>query len=84
MSRTRKCSKCENIFPATLEHFYKERVNASGRVLLKGICKKCKKITYSCPKETRKAISRRYYARNKEKISEKARIRYAKKQGIAL
>lgn len=78
---TKTCSKCDKIFPATLEHFYKEKVNSYGELLLKGRCKKCCRP----PKEKERENSKIYYDKHSRDICKKKTKNYAlKKHGIQI
>lgn len=77
----KKCSKCEEILPATTEYFYKEK---RGKYGLRGDCKKCEAERGKQYRESNKeAIAkqkneymRRYYQENKEDIKEYQRQYY--------
>jgi len=78
MAELRKCNKCLEDKPATLEYFYNER----GR--LKKRCKKCSnKLTVSNPNHL--LNSRKSYYKNKEYYQAYRMKQYVlEKTGIAL
>lgn len=87
MSPEKKCRKCVNAFPATLEFFYK---NSRGKFGLTPRCKKCvdednllsyEKRLKENPDHIRKLAAertKRHYQKNLEQSRERARIAAAK------
>lgn len=64
----KQCTKCSKVFPATLEHFYK---NAGGKY---GVTPRCK----SCVNEDNKANHERRAAADPEKVKAQANARSKK------
>ena len=66
MNYTKRCTKCQGEFPATLEFFHKQKTGKYGLV---SRCKQCIKV-YNEQNNDRKAeYNRRYRKENKEQIS---------------
>jgi hypothetical protein len=78
MTEMKKCTKCLEEKPKTLEYFYK------GNIQLRAKCKKC------CSKETvsnplHNLTAKIYYKNNKELCIKRVRIcQFEKSTGIAL
>lgn len=71
---TKQCRKCGNVFPATLEYFYKSK---SGRYGLDGRCKSCicqqqREWVKNNP-ERKKQQDKDYAAKNPERVAETKR-----------
>ena len=76
MPSTRACSKCGEEKLATLQYFYKQKINASGELLLKGKYKICCRPS----KEKEQQYAKNYYEKNKEKVNAKNMRNYFKKK----
>lgn len=76
MSSTKTCSKCGVEHPATLQFFYKHKINGSGKLLLKGRCKTCCRPS----KEKEREHAKNYYEKNREKVNARNMRNYLKKK----
>jgi 5-methylcytosine-specific restriction endonuclease McrA len=75
--KVKKCTKCGEEKPATLEYFHRKTHNKDG---FRHDCKMCRKSHYEANKEARKV----YYEANKEVISKRQKAYHeAKKTVIA-
>jgi len=68
--KTKKCSKCDKEFPATIEYFFRDKQKSDG---LCSSCKNCKKAanhnSYQGNREKRLAGTKEWYQKNKEKAA---------------
>ena len=78
MTEMKKCTKCLELKPKTLDYFYK------GKIQLRAKCKKCCYIeTHNNPNYNSTAI--KFYNNNKELCNKRDRIyKFKKATGIAL
>ena len=78
-TKMKKSSKCEKLFEATTEYFYKGSINSFGEVLLKGRCKVCCRPSLQKGRESSKI----FYDRHREAIClSKMKKNILKKQGV--
>lgn len=63
------CTKCNQDKPATLEYFYKHKINSFGDVLLKGHCKTCNKnVVVAKSAESNRRNASTFYHKHRETI----------------
>lgn len=73
----KKCTKCGETLPATIEYFHKQK---TGKYGLRGECKKCsseqRKQRYENNRDEEKERSKKYYENNKDKKAERDKQYY--------
>lgn len=79
MNYTKRCTKCQEEFPATLEFFHKK---ISGKYGVTGKCKNCSKVynreMYAKHQTKRLESKKEYGKKNKDKIKERNKQQYLK------
>ncbi len=73
MSDTKKCTKCGEEKPATLEFFARDKKGKRG---IRSQCKDCDKLYREKNKEKIKEGKKLYRENNKEKVKEREKLRY--------
>ena len=75
----KKCSKCNNIYPISSIHFFKNKSSDNFCNKCKNCCKKYNKERYQKNREKELERSRQKYQKNREKEIEKATHRHLKR-----